>query len=257
MDYGNDLAPEVSSILRSARDRAGATDRVSVEAASLGAAFERTEAAGNVPIIAEVKPTSPTTDGERADDPVSLARQMVAGGAAAISVLTEPDHFGGSPDSLRAVRDAVDVPVLRKDFILEEAQLDTVEADVVLLIVRFVDELEPLLDAARERGFQVLVEVHSTDELETALDAGADVIGVNNRNLTTLEVDLSTFEQVAPAVPDDVTLVAESGISTPDDVRRMRAAGADGLLVGTAIMAGDVSENTNRLTDIATKGEAE
>jgi indole-3-glycerol phosphate synthase len=197
-----------------------------------------------------VKPTSPTTEGERDDDPVDLAEQMVAGGAAALSVLTEPEHFGGSPENLRAIRDAVDVPVLRKDFLLREAQLDAVEADVVLLIARFLgDDLGPMLAAARERGFQALVEVHDRDELDRAVEAGADIIGVNNRDLAKLEVDLSTFETVAPHVPEDVTLIAESGVSTPADVRRMREAGADGLLVGSAIMDGDVTENTETLVN--------
>jgi indole-3-glycerol phosphate synthase len=172
---------------------------------------------------------------------------MVSGGATALSVLTEPEHFGGSPDALRRVREAVDVPVLRKDFVLHEAQLDVVEADLVLLIARFLGEdLPAMVDAARARGFQPLVEVHSRAELRDALDAGAEIIGVNNRDLARLEVDLSTFERVAPGAPDDVTLLAESGVTTPDDARRMRQAGADALLIGSAIMDGDVRANTER-----------
>ncbi len=266
MDDSSALAPAVQSILTAARERDPPATRLSVTPRSLPAALDDAAADGRVPVIAEVKPTSPTTDGERDDDPVELAREMVAGGAAALSVLTEPEHFDGSTDALRAVRDAVDVPVLRKDFLLEAAQLDAVEADAVLLIARFLDgdgELESMLAAARERGFQALVEVHDREELRRAVDAGADVIGVNNRDLAALEVDLDTFESVAPHAPDDVTLVAESGISTPADVRRMRAAGADGLLVGSAIMDAtgsepadgdesgdgnsDVRENTRRL----------
>ena len=187
---------------------------------------------------------------------------MVAGGATALSVLTEPDHFGGSPENLRRIRAAVDVPVLRKDFVVREEQLDTVAADVVLLIVRFLqeddtDDLGDLLAAARERGFQVLVEVHDGDELQQALDAGADIVGVNNRDLAELVVDLDTFERVAPDVPDDVTVLAESGIETADDVARMRAAGADGLLIGSAIMDGSVRENTSRLTNADGETETE
>jgi indole-3-glycerol phosphate synthase len=155
-------------------------------------------------------------------------------------VLTEPDHFGGNAETLERVRDAVDVPVLRKDFLLYESQLDVVESDAVLLIARFLgDDLEPMLQAARERGFQVLVEVHTEAELKTALEAGADIVGVNNRDLGRLEVDLSTFERVGAEAPEDVTLIAESGIATPEDAARMRRAGADGLLVGSAIMAVD------------------
>ncbi|WP_227355512.1 indole-3-glycerol phosphate synthase [Haladaptatus salinisoli] len=255
MNAEGELAPAVESILRAARSR-GTPDardgRVSMDERSVRSfadALARAEADGRVPLVAEVKPTSPTTDGSRTDDPVELARKMVDGGAAALSVLTEPEHFGGSPESLRRVREAVDVPVLRKDFVLREEQLDAVEADVVLLIVRFVDDLGGLLAAARERGFQVLVEVHTRDELAEALDAGAEIVGVNNRDLANLDVDLDTFESVAPAAPDDVTLVAESGISTPEDARRMRAAGADGLLVGSAVMDGDVTENARRLVE--------
>lgn len=254
MDDPDELAPAVRSILSAARERAnegpgaevGGT--VSVAPRDLAAAFDRAEADGRVPLIAEVKPTSPTTEGTREEDPVALAQGMVAGGAAALSVLTEPEHFGGSVDTLERVRDAVDVPVLRKDFVVDEAQLDAVESDVVLLIARFVgDDLGDLLAAARDRGFQVLVEVHDREELERALDAGATTVGVNNRDLAELVVDLGTFESVAPHVPDDVTLIAESGIGSPADVRRMRAAGADALLVGSAIMDGDVEANTREL----------
>ncbi|MXR52100.1 indole-3-glycerol-phosphate synthase [Halovenus sp. WSH3] len=247
------IAPAVESILATARQRGGGDERVSVDPRPLPAAIQRAEAAGRVPIIAEIKPTSPTTDGERRDDPVELAEQMVDGGATALSVLTEPEHFGGSPETLRAVREAVDVPVLRKDFILREDQLDTVEADLILLIARFVDDLDELVTAARERGFQVLVETHTEAEVETALDAGAEIIGVNNRDLARLDVDLSTFESVAPSGSEDVTLIAESGISTQGDVERMRAAGADALLVGSAIMDGDVAANTRRLTTTETE----
>ena len=251
------MAPAVASILAAARERGGGDERVTVDARSLTEAFAAAEADGRVPLVAEVKPTSPTADGERLDDPVELAEQMVAGGAAALSVLTEPEHFGGSAETLERVREAVDVPVLRKDFVLHESQLDVVEADVVLLIVRFLeaadtDDLSELVAAARNRGFQVLVEAHSAAEVERAVAAGADVVGVNNRDLAALEVDLATFEDVAPAVPENVTLIAESGIHTRDDVARMRAAGADALLVGSAIMDhggdSDVAANTRRLT---------
>ncbi|NKE37948.1 indole-3-glycerol-phosphate synthase [Natronococcus sp. JC468] len=253
MTSQTELDPAVRAILEAARERSTDRERVSVDARSLPEALARAEREGRVPIIAEVKPTSPTAAGSRADDPVELAEAMVAGGAAAISVLTEPEHFGGSPDALRRVREAVDVPVLRKDFLVREAQLDAVEADLLLLIARFVDDLEELVTAARERGFQPLVEVHDRDELETALEAGAEIVGINNRDLARLEVDLGTFESVAPHVPDDVTVIAESGVSSPEDVRRMRRAGADALLVGSAIMdhggGSDVTENTRRLTE--------
>ena len=251
MNASDELAPAVQSILDAAEKRVGGDEPLSVRPRSLPEALATAEADGRVPIIAEIKPTSPTTDGERTDDPVELAKAMVDGGAAALSVLTEPDHFGGSPETLTAVRDAVDVPVLRKDFIVRESQLDVVEADIVLLIVRFVDDLTGLLEAARERGFQVLVETHTPAEFEKALDAGANIIGVNNRDLAKLDVDVGTFERVVESVPatdrENVTLIAESGITSTEDVSRMRAAGADALLVGSAIMDGDVRANTARL----------
>ncbi|MDF9745670.1 indole-3-glycerol phosphate synthase [Natrinema salsiterrestre] len=261
MNSDTELAPAVRSILEAARERSGGEGVVAVEARSLPEALADAEADGRVPVIAEVKPTSPTAEGTRDDDPVELARAMVDGGAAAISVLTEPTHFGGSAEALTRIREAVDVPVLRKDFVLDEAGMDVVEADLLLLIVRFVDDLEGLVAAARERGFQPLVEVHDRAELETALEAGAEIIGVNNRDLARLEVDLETFESVAPHAPDDVTLLAESGVSSPADVRRMREAGADALLVGSAIMdhgAGDsdVTANTRRLTRAESEDQA-
>ena len=257
MNTTDGLAPAVASILEAAEDRTGGSEPLSVTPRSLPDALAAAEADGRVPIIAEIKPTSPTTEGERTDDPADLARRMVEGGAAALSVLTEPTHFGGSPDALEAVREAFDVPVLRKDFLLREAHLDVVAADVVLLIARFVEDLAGLIEAAHDRGFQVLVEVHTEAELRTALDAGADIVGVNNRDLAALEVDLGTFERVAGSVPattrESVTLIAESGVSTTEDVSRMRRAGADGLLVGSAIMDGDVRANAARLTGGSTE----
>jgi len=250
----DELAPAVREILASAADRPGGSSRLSVDPRSLSDAFAATEDEGRVPIIAEVKPTSPTTEGTNRGDPVELAQAMVDGGATALSVLTEPDHFGGSVENLDRIRKAVDVPVLRKDFILREPQLDAVESDVVLLIARFVgDDLADLVRAAEDRGFQPLVEVHTEAELTAAVEADASIIGINNRDLGQLEVDLGTFEKLAPKAPDDVTLIAESGVSTVEDVQRMRAAGADGLLIGTAIMDGDPATNTERFTGATTQ----
>jgi len=254
------IAPAVRGILASARERPPPPGGpIAVEARPVAGSFAAAEADGRVPVIAEVKPTSPTTDGVRGGDPVELAGAMVDGGAAALSVLTEPDHFEGSTEALARVREAVDVPVLRKDFLLDERQLDAVEADAVLLIARFLDDLGGMVAAARDRGFQPLVEVHTPGELTAALEAGADLIGVNNRDLARLEVDLGTFESVAGEFagrcaaagrsPEAVTLVAESGIGGPGDAVRMRRAGADALLVGSAIMDGDVEANTRELVD--------
>lgn len=243
------VAPAVRSILSAAADRTVESEPLSVDARPLVDALAAAAADDRTPVVAEVKPTSPTTDGVREDEPAALARQMVEGGAAAVSVLTEPEQFGGSPAALRRVREAVDVPVLRKDFLLREEHLDAVAADAVLLVVRFVDDLPGLVDAARDRGMEPLVEAHTRAEARAAVAAGARVVGVNNRDLAALEVDRGTFERVAPVVPDDVTLVAESGVETPAHAARMRRAGADAVLVGSAIMAGDVAERTRRLVD--------
>ncbi len=248
MNTTDDLAPPVRSILAASRARAAPSGRVRADARSLTDALASAAAEGRAPVIAEVKPTSPTTDGRRDDDPVALAEAMVSGGAAALSVLTEPEHFGGDAETLERVRSAVDVPVLRKDFLLDPAELDRVAADAALVIARFVDDLAGMIAATRERGMTPLVEVHTAAELDRAVEAGATVVGVNNRDLARLEVDRSTFERVASAAPDDVTLVAESGIESPEHVRDMRGAGADGLLVGSAIMArDDVAAGTRRL----------
>ncbi len=251
MNASEELASPVVDILEAARAREPpGCGRLRVDARSLPRAIRRSERRDHVPTIAEIKPTSPTSEHERDDDPVELAARMEEAGATAISVLTEPTHFGGTPADLAAVREAVDCPVLRKDFILDEAHLDTVAADLVLLIARFVGEdLDHLVAASKDRGFEPLVEVHTVAELEAAVESGAEVIGVNNRDLARLEVDLATFERVAAHAPEEVTLVAESGIEDPADARRMREAGADALLVGSSIMAGDVGRLTQRLVE--------
>jgi indole-3-glycerol phosphate synthase len=195
-------------------------------------------------VIAEVKRRSPSKgDLAAITDPAALARQYAAGGAAAISVLTEERRFGGSLDDLRAVRAAVDVPVLRKDFIVADYQLleaRAVGADLALLIVAALpdDGLRRLHDTARELGLTVLVEVHDEPETERAVALGAELIGVNARNLKTLEVDPDAFGRLAPLVPADRVLVAESGISGPTDVKRYVAEGARVVLVGEALVRG-------------------
>src|SRR4051794_16736189 len=198
-------------------------------------------------VIAEVKRRSPSK-GDLADipDPADLARQYAAGGAAAISVLTEQRRFGGSLDDLRAVRRAVDVPVLRKDFIVTSYQLVEARAagaDLALLIVAALDDdsLRRLHDEARELGLTVLVEVHDEPETERAVALGADLIGVNARNLKTLEIHDDTFGRLAPllrptAGPFDRVLVAESGIFGPADVQRFVSEGARAVLVGEALV---------------------
>ncbi|WP_232675854.1 indole-3-glycerol phosphate synthase TrpC [Nocardioides sp. R-C-SC26] len=193
-------------------------------------------------VISEVKRRSPSK-GDLADipDPAALAAEYAAGGAAAISVLTEERRFGGSLDDLRAVRAAVDVPILRKDFIVETYQLVEARAagaDLALLIVAALDDdrLRRLFDAAGELGLTVLVEVHDETETERAVALGAELIGVNARNLKTLAVDDGTFGRLAPLIPDDRVKVAESGIGGPADVRRFVGEGARAVLVGEALV---------------------
>lgn len=193
-------------------------------------------------VIAEVKRSSPSK-GALAEipDPAALAGDYAAGGASAISVLTERRRFGGSLHDLVAVRSAVDVPVLRKDFIVTEYQVweaRAAGADLALLIVASLSdaELAHLMAVASELGLTALIEAHTDDEVRRALDAGAELLGVNNRNLQTLEVDLHQFERLVGLIPDGVVKVAESGIGTVADVRVVAEAGADVILVGEALV---------------------
>ncbi|MGI8899466.1 MAG: indole-3-glycerol phosphate synthase TrpC [Nocardioides sp.] len=201
--------------------------------------------AEGISVIAEVKRSSPSKGAlATIADPAALAADYAAGGAATISVLTEQRRFGGSLEDLRAVRAAVDVPVLRKDFILTSYQLweaRAAGADLALLIVAALDQprLEGLLERAVSIGLIPLVEVHDEDEVERALQAGATLIGVNARNLKTLEVDRGTFARLAPRIPDDVVRVAESGVRGPHDVFEYAKQGAHVVLVGETLVRGD------------------
>lgn len=204
-------------------------------------------ARGRVNIIAECKRRSPARGVLVADyDPAALATTYAGAGAAAISVITEPMFFDGALAHLEAVRAAVDVPLLRKDFIVDPYQLleaRAAGADAVLLIVSALAqaELARLAAAAAGVGLAVLVEVHDLGELSRAVDAGADIIGVNNRNLRTLDVDLGVCERLGPHMPAETIAVAESGVRTADDVRRLRACGFQAFLVGERLVtAGDV-----------------
>jgi indole-3-glycerol phosphate synthase len=200
--------------------------------------------ADGVSVIAEVKRRSPSK-GALADipDPAALAAAYEAGGAAVISVLTEQRRFGGSLDDLRAVRTTVEIPVLRKDFVVTPYQLWEARAfgaDLVLLIAAALDQLdlEALYAEARELGLTPLVEVHDEAEAERAVTLGADLVGVNARNLKTLEVDPGTFGRLSPLLPGDVVKVAESGVRGPEDVRTLAAQGARAVLVGETLVRG-------------------
>jgi indole-3-glycerol phosphate synthase len=212
-----------------------------------GSAFEQalrhTPTSATARVIAECKRRSPSKGILRRDyDPAAHARAYAEAGAVAISVLTEPTFFDGSPEHMRAVRAAVSLPLLRKDFIVTEYQLleaAALGADAVLLIVSALDQqsLTSLLRAAHGLSLAVLVEIHDLDELRRAVDAGARIIGVNSRNLRTLSVDPEVFDRVAEQLPGGTTKVAESGIRTSDDIARLSEAGYDAFLVGERLIA--------------------
>jgi indole-3-glycerol phosphate synthase len=195
-----------------------------------------------VSLIAEIKRASPSAGPINIDvDVVAQARAYEQGGASAISVLTEPDHFIGSLVDLRAVHEAVSVPVLRKDFIAHALQVWEARAsgaDAILLIVAALDQrdLVSLYDLSETLGMAALVETHDADEVARAVDAGARIVGINTRNLATLEVDPAVVEKVRASVPDGVTLVGESGVSSRADVEMMLSAGVDAVLVGEVLM---------------------
>jgi len=198
--------------------------------------------APGVGVIAEVKRASPSR-GALADipDPAALACEYAAGGARCVSVLTEGRWFGGSLEDLVAVRAAVQVPVLRKDFIVSAYQVHEARAlgaDLVLLIVAALEQnvLVGLRERVESLGMTALVEVHDEDEADRALEAGARVIGVNARNLRTLEVDRTVFERIAPGLPNHVVKIAESGVRGPHDLIKYASAGADAVLVGEGLV---------------------
>ncbi len=206
-------------------------------------------------IIAEVKRASPSAGAIASDlDAPAQARRYAEAGAAAISVLTDGPGFGGSLADLSAVREAVAVPLLRKDFVIDRYQLLEARlhgADAALLIVAALsdDRLRTLLSECAALGLAALVEVHDRPELEVALSAGARVVGVNNRNLKTFVVDLAVSEALVPSIPAEVKAVAESGVRTAADARRLRAGGAANLLVGEALVrAADPGELLREMT---------
>lgn len=207
-------------------------------------------------VIAEVKRSSPSK-GELAaiTDPKALADKYAQGGAQLISVLTERRRFGGTLADLAAVRDAVETPLLRKDFMVDDYQLFEARAfgaDCILLIVAGLgdSQMADLNHQALDLGLSVLVEVHDEEELERALEIKPQLLGVNARNLKTLDVDLATCERLLPMIPKEMVAVAESGISTLDDVERLVRAGARGILVGeTLVKSGNPTETIQEWTE--------
>jgi indole-3-glycerol phosphate synthase len=240
----------VGSSRRSAAERAkrvtrGALEREAAAVAPRPNALAMALSAPGVRIIAECKRRSPSRGVLCRDyQPARIAAGYAAAGAAAISVLTEPAFFDGSLDHLREVTRAVQVPVLRKDFVVSEYQVIEARAAgaaAVLFIVAALSDrdLSMLIGAAATFQVDALVEVHSAAEVDRALTAGARIIGVNSRDLRTLEMSPEIFETVAPLIPDDVTMVAESGISTPADLARLQRAGYDAYLIGERFMTTD------------------
>jgi indole-3-glycerol phosphate synthase len=240
------LTAIMAGAVTSARDRARrhgpAVERAAAERAPRGDVFRAQVTAPGIRVIAECKRRSPSRGVLRADyDPAAIARGYAAAGAAAISVLTEASFFDGSLDHLAQVRQAVAIPVLRKDFMADPWQLIEARAagaDAVLLIAAGLDDstLAALLSRASTEGLAALVEVHNREELHRATGAGAVLVGVNSRNLRTLEVDLTVHETVMADMPKGVATVAESGLTSAADFHRLRAAGYDAFLIGERFM---------------------
>ncbi len=239
----------INEILESTKKRLPASRNIKKAKAASRNFVESVNAIKNknlIPVIAEVKPSSPTKfiRDVTPQDAAQIAKQMEAAGAAAISVLTEPQFFKGSIRNLKSVRSAVKIPVLRKDFIIEKSQIHEADSDLILLIAGILgSSLDDFVNEAIAGGREPLVEVHNEMELENALSTRANIIGINNRDLTTMKVDISTTEKLAPLISGRV-IVSESGISSPEDAVRMMDAGVDAILVGTSIMLGNVYEKT-------------
>jgi indole-3-glycerol phosphate synthase len=244
----SDLLPAmVAAARRAAEERArtalsGAVEREAQSRHPRADEFRESLRTPGIRVIAECKRRSPSRGILRRQyEPAQIAHGYEAAGAAAISVLTEPAFFDGSLDHLRAVRAASGLPLLRKDFVVTPFQIleaRAAGADAVLFIVAALDDalLRALIEHASQMEIAALVEVHDRSELARALDAGAVTIGVNSRNLKTLHVDTGAFEQLIDHIPDEIVAVAESGLKSAEDLRRLRATGYDAFLIGERFM---------------------
>ncbi len=196
-------------------------------------------------LLTEVKFSSPSLGKIRTiGDPSNIAKQMIAGGSKALSVLTQPHLFNGSPEYFIKVREAVDVPLLMKDIMIDKIQIDTAKkigADYMLVIQslfdqKFLTDIDEFIDYGHKQGLNILLEVHTKEEFQNALKTKADIIGINNRNLDTLEIDLKTTELVLSDYDDSKLILSESGISTSEDIRYLKKCGANAFLIGSSIM---------------------
>ena len=210
-------------------------------------------------LLTEVKFASPSLGKIRTlTDPVSIANQMIRGGSKALSVLTQPHLFSGSPEYFMKVRQAVDVPLLMKDIMIDKIQIDTAKkigADYMLLIQslfdqKFLKDIDEFIDYGHKQGLEILLEVHTKKEFENALKTKADIIGINNRNLDTLEIDLKTTETVLEGYEKTRPILSESGIETPEDIQYLKKCGADAFLIGSSIMKSDnIQEQVRKLVN--------
>ena len=206
---------------------------------------------GYLALISEIKPKSPSQgDLRQIQDPVSIAKIMEENGAACISVLTEENYFGGSIDNLIKVSEEVELPLLRKDFITSEAEIKesyNCNADAVLLIVGLLKgETGKLYEKSKKVGLEALVEVHNEDEMKTAINIGAEIIGINNRDLTTLKINLETTEKLKKLVPAGKIVISESGVQNKTDAEYLASLGANAVLIGSSLMKSADINNTIR-----------
>jgi len=210
-------------------------------------------------LITEIKFSSPSLGKiKEMSDPVEIAKSMITGGAKALSILTQPHLFSGSPEFFIKIRKQVDVPLLMKDIIIDKIQIDAAKkigADYFLLIQSlfdqgFVDNLDELIEYGHKNGLKILLESHNTTEFENSLKTDADILGINNRNLDTLELDINNTKKILENHEKSKIIISESGIETPDDVRFLHNCGADAFLVGSSIMKSDnIQENVRKLVN--------
>jgi len=210
-------------------------------------------------LLTEIKFASPSLGKIRTQsDPATIAKQMISGGSKALSVLTQPHLFNGSPEYFMKVRSAVDVPLLMKDIMIDKVQIDAAKkigADYMLVIQslfdqNFLSDIDEFIAYGQKQGLEVLLEVHTKQEFENALKTKADIIGINNRNLDTLEIDLKTTEKVLEGYEKSRIILSESGVETPEDIQYLKKCGADAFLIGSSIMKSDnIEEQVKKLVN--------